>query len=95
MLPKSRLQPDPSAAGFAHHASASGNLTMPAQPEPRRRGSLQHNKLLAEKRHLGFASRMRSEHSDEQSAEQPQEVDHPGDESSPSRQLRQPGCDFR
>ena len=66
-----------------------------AQPEPRRRGSLQHNKLLAEKCHLGFASRMRSEHSDEQSAEQLQEVDHPGDESSPSRQLRQPGCDFR
>jgi len=29
MLPKSRLQPDPSAAGFAHHASATGNLTMP------------------------------------------------------------------
>ena len=66
-----------------------------AQPEPRRRGSLQHNKLLAQKCHLGFASRMRSEHSDEQSAEQLQEVDHPGDESSPSRQLRQPGCDFR
>src|SRR5690242_3199653 len=31
------------------------------QPEPRRRGPLQDNKLLAEKRHLGFASRMRSE----------------------------------
>src|SRR6516164_5199058 len=30
MLPKLRLQPDPSAAGFAHHASATGNLTMPA-----------------------------------------------------------------
>ena len=29
MLPKLRLQPDPSAAGFAHHASATGNLTMP------------------------------------------------------------------
>jgi hypothetical protein len=29
-----------------------------AQPEPRWRGSLQHNKLLAEKCHLGFASRM-------------------------------------
>jgi hypothetical protein len=66
-----------------------------AQPEPRRRGSLQHNKLLAEKCHLGFAGRMRSEHPDEQSAEPLQEVDHPGDESSPSRQLRQPGCDFR
>src|SRR4051794_27955054 len=38
-----------------------------AQPEPRRHGSLQDNKLLAEKCHLGFASRMRSEHSDEQS----------------------------
>src|SRR6516225_7417005 len=48
-----------------------------AQPEPRRRGSRQHNKLLAEKCHLGFASRMRSEHSDEQSAEQLQELDHP------------------
>jgi len=48
-----------------------------AQPEPRRRGSLQHNKLLAEKCHLGFASRMRSEHSDERSAEPLQEVDHP------------------
>jgi hypothetical protein len=65
------------------------------QPEPRRRGSLQHNKLLAEKCRLGFASRTRSEHSDEQSAEQLQEVNHPDDESSPSRQLRQPGCDFR
>jgi alkanesulfonate monooxygenase SsuD/methylene tetrahydromethanopterin reductase-like flavin-dependent oxidoreductase (luciferase family) len=31
MLPKLRLQPDPSAAGFAHHASATGNLTMPAR----------------------------------------------------------------
>ena len=40
-------------------------------------GSLQHNKLLAEKCHLGFASRMRSEHSDERSAEPLQEVDHP------------------
>ena len=29
MLPKLRLQPDPSAAGFAHDASATGNLTMP------------------------------------------------------------------
>src|SRR6516162_2871771 len=48
-----------------------------AQPEPRRRGSLQHNKLMPEKCRLGFASRMRSEHSDEQSAEQLQEVDHP------------------
>src|SRR5689334_1971968 len=47
------------------------------QPEPRRRRPLQDNKLLAEKCHLGFASRMRSEHSDEQSAEQLQEVDHP------------------
>src|SRR5271169_36577 len=32
-----------------------------AQPEPRRRGPLQDNKLLAEKCHLGFASRTRSE----------------------------------
>ena len=30
-LPKLRLQPDPSAAGFAHHASATGNLTMPLE----------------------------------------------------------------
>ena len=30
MLPKLRLQRDPSPAGFAHHASATGNLTMPA-----------------------------------------------------------------
>src|SRR5215470_4525148 len=29
MLPKLRLQRDPSPAGFAHHASATGNLTMP------------------------------------------------------------------
>jgi ABC-type transport system substrate-binding protein len=29
MLPKLRLQPDSSAARFAHHASATGNLTMP------------------------------------------------------------------
>jgi hypothetical protein len=48
-----------------------------AQPEPRWRRPLKDNKLLAEKCHLGFASRMRSEHSDEQSAEQLQEVDHP------------------
>jgi hypothetical protein len=41
-----------------------------AQPEPRRRGPLQDNKLLAEKCRLGFASRMRSEESDEPSAEQ-------------------------
>src|SRR5215471_19048333 len=33
MLPKLRLQPDSSAAGFAHHASATGNLTMPALVE--------------------------------------------------------------
>jgi hypothetical protein len=39
------------------------------QPEPRWRRPLQDNKLLPEKRHLGFASHMRSEHSDEQSAE--------------------------
>src|SRR5215470_1658018 len=55
-----------------------------AQPEPRRRRSLQDNKLLAEKCDLGLPSRMRSEHSDEQSAEQLQMADHPGDESSPS-----------
>jgi hypothetical protein len=38
---------------------------------------LQHKKLLAEKCDLGFASRTRSEQSDEQSAEQLQEVNHP------------------
>jgi hypothetical protein len=48
-----------------------------AQPEPCRRRPLQDNKLLAEKCHLGLASRMRSEHSDEQSADQLQEVDPP------------------
>ena len=50
---------------------------------------------LREKCDLGFPSRMRSEYSDEQSAEQLQVADHPGDESSPSRQLGQPGYDFR
>jgi hypothetical protein len=40
-------------------------LTVP--PEPRWRRPLQDKKLLAEKCHLGFASRMRSEQSDEQS----------------------------
>ena len=36
MLPKLRLQPDSSAAGFVHHASATGNLTMPNfMPKPR------------------------------------------------------------
>jgi hypothetical protein len=48
-----------------------------AQPEPRRRGPLHDNKLLAKKCHLGFARRTRSEQSDEQSAEQLPEVDHP------------------
>src|SRR5262252_6339168 len=66
-----------------------------AQPEPRWRRPLQDNKLLAEKCHLGFASRMRSQQSDEQPAEQLQEADHLGDESSPTRQLCQPGYDFR
>jgi hypothetical protein len=66
-----------------------------AQPEPCWRGPVQDNKLLAEKCHLGFASRMRSEHSDEQSAEHLQEVDHHGDESSPLLHVRQPGCNFR
>ena len=42
-----------------------------------RRGSLQDDKLLAKKCRLGFASRIRSEHSDEHSAEQLQEVKHP------------------
>ena len=66
-----------------------------AQPEPRWRGPLQDNKLLAEKCHLGFASHLRSGHSDEQSGEQLQEVDHRGDESNRSPRIRQPGCNFR
>ena len=41
-----------------------------AQPEPRWRGPLQDKKLMAEKCHLGLASRMRSEESDEPPAEQ-------------------------
>src|SRR6516162_4143288 len=45
-----------------------------AQPEPRGCRPPQDNKLMPEKCRLGFASRMRSEHSDEQSAEQLQEV---------------------
>src|SRR5215468_2460710 len=48
-----------------------------AQPEPCWRRPLQDHKLLAEKCRLGFASRMRSEQSDEQAAEQLQEVKHP------------------
>jgi hypothetical protein len=48
-----------------------------AQPEPYWRGPLQDDKLLAEKCRFGLASRMRSEQSDEQSAEQLQEVKHP------------------
>src|SRR6516162_7765182 len=47
-----------------------------AQPEPCRRRPLQDDKLLAEKCRFGLASRMRSEQSDEQSAEQLQEVKH-------------------
>ena len=48
-----------------------------AQPEPCWRGPLQNDKLLAEKCRFGLASRMRSEQSDEQSAEQLQDVKHP------------------
>ena len=48
-----------------------------AQPEPCWRGPLQDDNLLAEKCRFGLASRMRSEQSDEQSAEQLQEVKHP------------------
>src|SRR5262249_1471247 len=47
-----------------------------AQPEPRWRRPLKDDKLLAEKCRFGLASRMRSEQSDEQSAEQLQEVKH-------------------
>src|SRR5215467_7495122 len=49
MLPKLRLQRDPSPAGFAHHASATGNLTMPPgqpgrqlRPVPERRTRCDH-----------------------------------------------------
>src|SRR6516225_4895691 len=48
-----------------------------AQPEPCWPGPLQDDNLLAEKCRFGLASRMRSEHSDDQSAEQLQEVKHP------------------
>jgi hypothetical protein len=48
-----------------------------AQPKPRWCRPLQDTKLLAEKCRFGFASRARSEQSDEQSAGQLQEVDHP------------------
>src|SRR5215831_13527841 len=48
-----------------------------AQPQPRWRRPLQDDKLLAEKCCFGLPSRMRSEQSDEQSAEQLQEVKHP------------------
>src|SRR5262249_39736673 len=47
-----------------------------AQPEPRWRRPLQDDKLLAEKCRFGLASRVRSEQSDEQSAEQLQELKH-------------------
>src|SRR5215472_8171336 len=48
-----------------------------AQPQPFWRRPLQDDKLLAEKCCFGLPSRMRSEQSDEQSAEQLQEVKHP------------------
>src|SRR5499427_7588525 len=48
-----------------------------AQPKPCWRGPLQDDQLLAEKCCFGLASRMQSEQSDEQSAEQLQEVNHP------------------
>src|SRR5215831_7095890 len=48
-----------------------------AQPGPCWRGPLQDDKLLAEKCRFGLANRMRSEPSDEQSAEQLQEIKHP------------------
>jgi hypothetical protein len=44
---------------------------------PTRRRDFQRQYLLAEKCHLGFATRTRSEQSDEQSAEQLRQVDHP------------------
>src|SRR6516165_3279068 len=57
-----------------------------AQPEPRWRRPLQDKKLMPEKCHLGLASRMRSEHSDEQSAEQLQDGPQaqPGEEILPT-----------
>jgi hypothetical protein len=45
---------------------------------------------VAKKHDLGFATRMRSEQSDEQSAKQFEEVDHPG-KATASLRLCQPG----
>jgi hypothetical protein len=47
------------------------------QPEPGWRRPLEHEQLLAEKCHLGFAGRLRSEQAGEESAEQLQEIEHP------------------
>src|SRR5215468_8791352 len=47
-----------------------------AQPKPCWRGPLQDDQLMAKKCCFGLTSRMRSEQSDEQSAEQLQEVKH-------------------
>jgi hypothetical protein len=66
-----------------------------AQPEPCWRGPLQDDKLLVEKCCFGLASRMRSEHSDEQSAEQLQEVDRPEARIAHRGICASPGCDFR
>jgi hypothetical protein len=68
--------------GFAHGRAQpiepdEDQAVCSAQPEPGWRGPLQDDKLLAEKCCFGLASRMRSEQSDEQSAEQLQEVKHP------------------
>src|SRR5579863_100607 len=56
--------------------------------------ALQDEQLLAEKCHLSFPRRMRSEQSDDRSDQQLQEVDHPS-EASPFTRLRQIGLDFR
>src|SRR5262249_10053768 len=68
--------------GFAHRRDQpiepdEDQAICSAQPEPRWRRPLQDDKLLAQKCCFGLASRMRSEQSDKQSAEQLQEVKHP------------------
>jgi hypothetical protein len=74
------LQLARTVARFAQDAAlrvARGRLAIDPRHVLAGGGPLQDKNLLAEKCHLGFTSRMRSEQSNEQSAEQLQEVDHP------------------
>jgi hypothetical protein len=64
------------------------------QFEPWWRRSPQDEKLVAKEHDLGFATRVRSEQSNEPSTEQFDEVDHPGNATALLR-LCQPGSDFR